>query len=251
MHWAIGDYSQTRKYLEGALELRGGADDVTRAELLIAMGWEAAASGDLDVAASCFAEAVSLRASPASMVRAAGWQAMAVLEQGRLIDAAAMLELCGQFARESNDRYLIAIHTGLLSQLMLRQGDFDGASTMLREGLSFMQSVGGKTGTAQAFRLIGELGFGKRLLSEAARLVGASDKLTEDIGQAYPVMYAISRDRLAGWLRDGLAENYGLLIEEGRDMSEPEAVALAHRVLEAPITTADLAQRPTEVHPAE
>lgn len=202
-----GDYARMAELASEGLALAREIGDSRRAGAAsVLLGFAAYAKGDLEQAAE-FAEE-SLRLS-----REAGdkWQTCAalhllgrtVLLQGDLERAFALQEECLGLMREIGEEAGLGYALWGLGEARQRQGQADAARGFFAESLLHFQTVAERRGMAHALEGLAKVAVEANL---AARLLGAAERLREEVGAAIEPADRIDRDHHAARIHEAMGD---------------------------------------------
>jgi predicted ATPase/class 3 adenylate cyclase len=225
---ASGDFARGMSLQEEALEiLRTSGDLMGVSERLRMLGVSLRRKGDYQQAAALLEESLALfrrlgdRNLAAHVLVSLG--AMAA-DEGKLGEAEEFLEESLATLREIGDKGCSAQALGLLASVLHRQGDPERARQLLRESL---------TTTKDREVIAGALEFLAQVLAperpdQAISLLGAAEKIREEIGAPRAVPEQADHERVLSSLRRGISEQgFREAWEGGWGLSSEEAISRA------------------------
>jgi tetratricopeptide (TPR) repeat protein len=237
LSYLMGRYGEAKDYVEMSLTISRELRDKGReAEALRGLGFMVLAQGDRAVARGHLQEALALSrqlADKNQLAKALTGLAELHRAEGQLDQAEPLYEETLALSRELGDRGGIAVTLANLAWTSIGLGLGDRARGMVREGLAIAEEIGSKRwGVAHLDCSTGLAAF----FSEwecAARLYGASEALSEQMGyQREPVDEAFLAP-LIQRTREALgAAAFAAAESAGRSLSCDEAIAEASSWLE-------------------
>ena len=156
--------------------------------------------------------------------------------------------------RSTGSRVNIYIALFNLAQLALARGDYDDAFRWFAEGIVPSQEIGDSNNIAYILEGLGMVAGARGEAGRAARLLGASGALITAIGLRGHPFYQFDRalhERINAGVRSTMgAEAYETALEEGRSMTQEQAIEYAlgmveTKPVEAPSTVDSLPETPS------
>ena len=233
--WGHGDYEQSEKYCEEALELSQRAGDNLRAAWARAgLGLAAMGRSDYEAVASDLQEALkSFREADEDfgVAQVTDYLGILALTRGEEGKATQTLEEGLAVARRIGDRASAYIALYNLAQVALSRGEHNRVATLFKEGITLSEQMGDRANVAYCVEglatVAGARGEGER----SARLIGAAEGLHEAVGVPAYVYYEPYRseyERTMAAVRSELGEEgFEEARAEGRSMTFEQAVANA------------------------
>ena len=178
-----GDVSEGRAWLAESLERADPVATDARALALAGTGWLAAEQGEWTALSSEFLEE-SLRcadaASPATRAYLFAFLGEVLTEDPER--ARSFCEGAVALARESGDRWVLAITLNSLAQVSLAAGDRQRASALYQQELDVSREIGDRFNEALCLANLGEMAFMSGELRRARELFAEASDLAEERG---------------------------------------------------------------------
>ncbi|HYO30447.1 MAG TPA: tetratricopeptide repeat protein, partial [Thermomicrobiales bacterium] len=180
-----GDLDQAQAFFGESLAIARDLDD----EAVVAVTLNNLAlvrmnSGDLDGAASMLAESLAIKrtlGNPAALPSAITNLAVIAVERGDLDQATTLLEEVLAIDRELGNRSGLADDLGNLGAIAAMRGDLERAAGWHHEALGLRRELGDWLSVAYSLETIAGTAAGAARLVEAARLLGAAERLREEL----------------------------------------------------------------------
>jgi len=229
-----GDYAAARSFhQESMVIMRELGNQEGTAWSLINQGNVAFEQGDFASARSLYAESLEImRAIGDKRGSAFSLNNLGVIfrDQGDYEQAHLLFEESLTIRRELGDKGGIAASLYNLGTVADEQGNTALARSLHKESLSILWELGDRPGLAYSLESFGGMAFTEDKPEQAARLLGAAERLREEICSPLPPNSQEEFDRAVAGIRATLdGETYASAWAEGRAMTLEEAVAYALR----------------------
>ena len=226
-----GEYAAARALAEESVQLSTGMEDLELARARVALGNALGSLGERERAEELYTDG-------AATFRAAGrtWElANVLLNMGDLALNRGDLEDAEQIAAESlalnrdlEEEAGVAVNLGNLAFIALEQGDADRAYAFLVEALERSYAAG--YGEWVAIMLVGLSAVAslRHADARAAELLGAAERLLEEVGASLDSIEGRVHARTLATLRERLGgAAFAASLEFGRELSTADAVEVA------------------------
>ena len=227
-----GEAGRARILLEESLEINRRAG--SKREIAFALHALAATVLELEEeerAIALFEESEGLYRESGDVQGLAGSlfvQGFTAMHGGHHERARGLLEEGLQFSREIKDRDMEARQQDLLGLVTLQEGDTGRARALMTESFEIFRELGNRIAISDSLYNLGAAAGAHGEFFKAARLGGAADALREVLGYTMPPQEAALYGPHMAAARSRLGDNaFQTAWEEGRDMTEEQAVALA------------------------
>ncbi len=235
MAFGHGDYEQSEKYCEEALELsKQAGDDLRAAWARVGLGLAAMGRSDYEAAASLLQEALrSFQEADEhfAVAHVTDYLGMLALTRGEVSKATQKFEEGLAVARRIGDRGSAYIALYNLAQVALSRGDYDQAATLFEEGVTLSGQMRDRANVAYCLEGLAAVAGARGEAERCARLIGAAEWLHEAVGVPAYVYYEPYRslyERTMAAVRSELGEGaFEEARERGRKMTFEEAVGHA------------------------
>ena len=146
--------------------------------------------------------------------------------RGDDLEATRLLEESLRLRRMIGDRYGIAVAVSALAEVARQQGDVDRALDLYREAIEARRRLKINAGLPDCLFGLAAIAESRGDHLRAARLVGASDALRDQLGQAIPPVASDGYDCTIATIQTHLSpEEVGLAREAGRRLGLEQAIA--------------------------
>ena len=227
-----GDYASAKALSQEALEVWRGLDDdegVARALGDLASVYDL--EGDAD-------RAIPLYEESADLLRKLGLDyelgtvvsnlGVCLMSQGRLDEAAQLYEEAVELCRASGRAEQLTISLFNLGRVSMLQGRHEAAAGWFERALETARELGYREMIAYCLKGIGEVLTARAGCEQAARLLGASDRLFLELGAHVESSEQATYEVTVEQLKDALGDDaYSSAHAEGKGMSLDQALALA------------------------
>ncbi len=220
------------RYLEEAIELYRGTDDVARlTRAMNSLGIVARNGGDLRRSRQLLEECLAMRrqlGEPGLISVTTCDLGVVAVDEGDLDAAEAYFRESLEIDRETGDEPGVAVNIGNLGWVELARGRVEAARPLVREALQRFDEVGDREGLAEALEQSAVLVGRDGRPEAAARIAGSAAGLREAIG--VPPASDYDRERLEQGLepvRSALGDAFAAAFAEGRALDDAAAVAQA------------------------
>jgi predicted ATPase/DNA-binding XRE family transcriptional regulator len=235
MAFGHGDYEQSERYCEEALELSQQAGDRIRAAWARAgLGLAAMSRADYEAAASLLQEALRFFQEADehfAVAHVTDYLGVLALTCGEAGKATQKFEEGLAVARQIGDRGSAYIALYNLAQVALSRGDHDRAATLFEEGITLSGQMGDRANLAYCLEGLATVAGARGEAERCARLIAAAEWLHEAVGVPAYVYYESYRslyEHTMAAVRSELGEGaFDEARERGREMTFVQAVAYA------------------------
>jgi predicted ATPase len=229
------DNTVTRASYEAAVDIaRGTGDPRLLAAALFDLSFIPFMEHDADRAELILREGLAAAEEAADRVLTADiWTGMAFLEfdRGRLADGLALRRRAIELHREQGDGWKVAENLIGLAMMSRSAGDVDAARFHLREALAMLTQAKDTISMSGALTGLALVAIDDGLPERAARLVGASARIRDDVGGGIPPELFERWGDPANGARQVIGDDaYEQARAEGYAMDAESAVAFANEV---------------------
>jgi tetratricopeptide (TPR) repeat protein len=228
-----GDYAAARAAHEESLRLRRAIGDPWPiAGSLSNLGNVAWEQGDLPGARALYEEALSLYQQTRDRRRIAAAQinlSNLASSQGDLAFAEQLLNQSISTLRDLDHPVYIAHALSNLGDVRLKQGDHPGAAVAFLESVALARDTHDRGTLPYSLEGLGDVALAQGALNRAAVLLGAAERLREEIGAPLPPIMAVHRSAQVAAARAAAPDlaAFALAWEEGRSMTMVQVVEYA------------------------
>ena len=227
-----GDYASAKALWQEGLEIwRGLGDDEGVARALGDLASVYDLEGDAD-------RAIPLYEESADLLRKLGLEyelgtvisnlGVCLMSQGRLDEAAQLYEEAVELCRASGRAEQLTISLFNLGRVSMLQGRHEAAAGWFERALETARELGYREMIAYCLKGIGEVLAARAAGEQAARLLGASDRLFLELGAHVESSEQATYEVTVEQLKDALGDDaYSSAHAEGKGMSLDQALALA------------------------
>jgi len=233
-HGTDGKIKEARPFLEQALAIARKHNDP------LTLGWALTHLALVTCLLQEYNSSLSLLEESLALTRELGisgkavtgmtlaWMGEDYLGLGDEVRAQELYEESIALLRETNNRDLLSFADRRLGLLMLKQGNYEWAEILFKEGLKMNHDIGHAPGTAGSLVAMAKLAFVQGKLTRAAQLCGVVDGRLEAIKAPMMAMDVVEFDHVTAALRDQLDEK---MLEKfwikGKSMPTEHAIAFA------------------------
>ena len=227
-----GDYASAKALWQEGLEIwRGLGDDEGVARALGDLASVYDLEGDAD-------RAIPLYEESADLLRKLGLEyelgtvvsnlGVCLMSQGRLDEAAQLYEEAVELCRASGRAEQLTISLFNLGRVSMLQGRHEAAAGWFERALETARELGYREMIAYCLKGIGEVLAARAAGEQAARLLGASDRLFLELGAHVESSEQATYEVTVEQLKEALGDDaYSSAHAEGKGMSLDQALALA------------------------
>jgi predicted ATPase/class 3 adenylate cyclase len=230
MTWQLGDYATARRHQEACLAIhRDLGDERAIASSLIDLGGVDFAEGDYASARARFEEALVIRRRTGSDLGVAGVLnnlGVVAKTSGDLDEARRCFEASLDLYRKADDAWGIALSLTALGGIARERGELDAATSLLEESLIIRRDLRHRKGIAETLEQLAAVRLALHEAERAARMLGAAERLREEIGAPLPPGDRALHERHVAEARGALADDaaFERAWQQGRAMSQEHAV---------------------------
>ena len=233
-YW-LGDYASAASAYEAMLDAaRSIGDHASEAEAHYSLGYIRGIEHDNEGARSAYRESgrvASLIGDRLGEANAIGGVALIDLLDGRYLEARDGMAQAIPIFKAAGARWLYLNAQGIMGRVLQHLGEHKEARAAVLEQLDGSIELGDGTLAALALRILASVAAQDGDFERALRLEGASRSLAERLGGEAPnaLTPEVRPDELAAHagVEPGAVDRW---LAQGRELSEREAVALAHRL---------------------
>ncbi len=234
--WAQGDYERSAAYARESLAICRAVDHAPGIALsLLLLGVALLDLGADDEARASFEEALALwrRLEVAPWIAHALTQLAFVLYRQQESERAVTLceEALG-IERSIKDNWSAALTLSTLGQIVRDQADYARAAACFEESLDLWWTLGDHWNIAHALSGLASVAGARGHAADAARLLGAADRVRQRAGAPLSPSNQVNHDRYVAAARAGLGDAaFAEAWAAGRATTSEEAVAMARAII--------------------
>jgi predicted ATPase/transcriptional regulator with XRE-family HTH domain len=235
MAFGHGDYEQSERYCQEALELSQQVGDKIRAAWAwVGLGLGAMGRCHYEAATSFLQKALRYfrqEGEDFDVAHVTNYLGIVALTHGDMGQATQTFEEGLAVARRIGDRSSAYIALYNLAQVALSRGDHDGAATLFGEGITLSKQLGDRASAAYCLEGLATVASAPGDAERCGRLIGAAERLHEAVGVPVYVYYESHRPtygRAIAAVRSRLGEEgFEEARAEGHAMTFEQAVEYA------------------------
>lgn len=230
-HGERGDYDSARRLMEESLFIRRKLGSLAGIALaLISLGATAVEQADFEAARQYYVESIEITKKlgdkTTTSLSLSNLAEVAVC-RGDLREAERLLDESIALAESSGSKFVLIYAFLYLARVRLAQGRYDEARAGYFRCLDLCVEQGQKRGIASILEGAGWIACGEQRFDDAARLLGAADRLRRTIGTPIPKSETTDHRRVISELADRLGEDSLLgMTKAGAGLSLDDAIAL-------------------------